>query len=202
MCGGCPGGRVDDWLGLVVRTHPQREAVARMVDTRSARVRATGHGWTVSTPTGRTVVADSLTAMWSAVASFAVAEPDWSALSLPTGFPEPAPLADRRRPVTVVARDLADARRRVADHLAAPQRHSERVVEVDFPAAEPAVVYTFVSTTVAALTLSGMTAYGHGRGRTLEAVVEQQDRTVRLTTWDGIGLGLTVDFRGEEPSNP
>ncbi|NKU01822.1 hypothetical protein GS918_28395 [Rhodococcus hoagii] len=62
-----------------------------MVDTRSARVRATGHGWTVSTPTGRTVVADSLTAMWSAVASFAVAEPDWSALSLPTGFPEPAP---------------------------------------------------------------------------------------------------------------
>ncbi|MBM4616511.1 hypothetical protein GS540_19010, partial [Rhodococcus hoagii] len=81
---------MDDWLGLVVRTQPQREAVARMVDTRSARVRATGHGWTVSTPTGRTVVADSLTAMWSAVASFAVAEPDWSALSLPTGFPEPA----------------------------------------------------------------------------------------------------------------
>ncbi|NKU01824.1 hypothetical protein GS918_28420 [Rhodococcus hoagii] len=75
-------------------------------------------------------------------------------------------------------------------------------VEVDFPAAEPAVVHTFVSTTVAALTLSGMTAYGHGRGRTLEAVVEQRDRTVRLTTWDGIGLGLTVDFRGEEPSNP
>ncbi|NKS98705.1 hypothetical protein GS498_19760 [Rhodococcus hoagii] len=41
---------------------------------------------------------------------------------------------------------------------------------MDFPAAEPAVVHTFVSTTVAALTLSGMTAYGHGRGRTLEAV--------------------------------
>lgn len=163
-----------------------------MADSRSARVRATAHGWTVSTPTGRTIVADSLTGMWTAVGSLAP-EPDWSSMTLPAGFDEPEPLADRRRPVTVVARDLADARRRVASHLAAPQCHSERVDRVEFPTAEPPAVHSFASTTVAALVLSGMTAYGHGRERTVEAVVEQPHRTVRLTTWDGHGLGLTVD---------
>lgn len=65
------------------------------------------------------------------------------------------------------------------------------------------MVRSFASTTVAALVLSGMAAYGHGRGRTVEAVVEQPHRTIRMTTWDGHGLGLTVDeFRGEVSSNP
>ncbi|WFR72574.1 hypothetical protein P9209_00820 [Prescottella defluvii] len=137
MCGGCPGGRVGDWLELVVRSRTQREVVARIADSRSARVRATANGWTASTPTGRTIVADSLTAMWAAVESLGAPEPDWSSMSLPAGFDEPAPLADRRRPVTVVARDLPDARNRVATYLAAPHCHSQRVQRVDFPTAEP-----------------------------------------------------------------
>ncbi|WP_430335371.1 hypothetical protein [Rhodococcus sp. ACT016] len=164
-----------------------------MVDSRSARVRAAASGWTVSTPTGRTTVTDSLTAMWAAVESLGAPEPHWSSMSLPAGFDEPEPLTDRRRPVSIVAGDLPDARRRVALHLAAPQRHSERVAQVGFPGAEPATVLPFTSTTVAALVLSGMAAYGHGRGRAVEAVVEQPHRTIRLTTWDGHGLGLTVD---------
>lgn len=49
MCGGCPGGRVGDWLELVVRSRTQREVVARIADSRSARVRATANGWTAST---------------------------------------------------------------------------------------------------------------------------------------------------------
>ena len=84
MCGAC--GRVqavDEW-SRVLDSRRARWEVARLVggvlaSARSAtRVSAAPGGWVVRSPTGRTTVADTLTAVWQAVGP------------LPAGTPVPA----------------------------------------------------------------------------------------------------------------
>ena len=73
MCGAC-GRRVaeDPWSGAVASRRARWE-VARLVDAalargRSpARVSAAPAGWAVRSGTGRTALADTLTALWQAV---------------------------------------------------------------------------------------------------------------------------------------
>lgn len=202
MCGGCAGARQGDWLALVVRTRPQRDLVAGLVDSRAARVRASGDGWTVTSPTGRAVVAGSLTEVWTAITSMSVPEPDWTTMAVPAGFVDPAPAPDRRTPMSVIATDIVDARNQVGRALSAPWRQSTRIDTVRHPGAAPPVTVRVGSVTAAAVVASGMVAYGHSRGRMLEAAAPFGRRTVRLQAWDGHGLGFGLEDRSEAHALP
>ena len=193
MCGGCPGAKAGDWLSPVIRTHTQREAVARLVGSAAARVRSTPSGWTVASPTGRTIVAATMTELWSGLLSCGQPEPAWEDVRLPESFDEPEPLPDRRTPLSVTADTPALARQQVEQHLAAPHCFHVRVAEVHDGTGTSTAVLEFDSATRGAIVLSGMLAHGRGDGRGLDARITLADSVVTLQTWDGHGLGFSVE---------
>lgn len=77
MCGGCGGGGGRDWASAAV-AGPAARAVAAVTATalcralgEPTRVAASPSGWLVSSPTGATTVAATLTALWAAVPALA-----------------------------------------------------------------------------------------------------------------------------------
>lgn len=77
MCGGCGGGGGRDWASAAV-AGPAARAVAAVTATalcralgEPTRVAVSPSGWLVSSPTGATTVAATLTALWAAVPALA-----------------------------------------------------------------------------------------------------------------------------------
>ena len=72
MCGGCSREGPTDWLTPAVSSRAAREVAARTVSELAAatriQVRASASGFTVHRPTGKVIVATTLSAVWDEVA--------------------------------------------------------------------------------------------------------------------------------------
>ncbi|WP_448640366.1 hypothetical protein [Geodermatophilus sp. URMC 63] len=107
MCGACGTSSAADWASPVLGLRTARAAAAAVIAAAAARgraIRAVPGGWTVRRPTGAGAVVGTLTDLVAAT----VPDPGASPL-LPTVSGAHLPPPDRRRPVTLVHGEVADA---------------------------------------------------------------------------------------------